>query len=206
MSHGGVDVSVGDVREPYGGWSEGPPDSCRAVGGNAWCGKVGPEFRPPAVKAQGQGRQSRAEPVQCQSSCAQTQLLPLPFLSLTHNFLLAAPSTKDKQRVGMVLCPSPPSGAACLCQDVSLHIVMKGVIKVTAGWNAACYHSSLPLSLFISPSLVPHIVCQCRAPVISNHHIFSSKGSVSVSSGGHHKHQHQLQLTNGLLALTTTEE
>lgn len=42
----------------------------------------------------------------------------------------------------MALGPSPPSGAAWLCQDVSLHIVMKGVIKVTAGWNGA---SSPPL-------------------------------------------------------------
>lgn len=56
-----------------------------------------------------------------------------------------------------MLCPSPPSGAACLCQDVSLHIVMKGVIKVTAGWNVACSSSSLSLflSLTLSVSLSP---------------------------------------------------
>lgn len=92
---------------------------------------------------------SRAEPVQCQSSCAPVQLTIHSFSSL-----LQAPShcpaTKDEQRVGMVMCPSPPSGAACLCQDVSRHIVMKGVIKVTAGWSVACSSSlSTPASLIL---------------------------------------------------------
>lgn len=66
----------------------------------------------------------------------------------------------------MVLCPSPPSGAACCCQDVSLHIVMKGVIKVTAGWNVA-YSSSFPKDatyLF----LTAHNVCQFEGLVVSN--------------------------------------
>lgn len=108
---------------------------------------------------------SRAKPVQCQSSWAPIQLTIPSFSSL-----LQAPShcpaTKDKQRVGMVMCPSPPSGAACLCQDVSRHIVMKGVIKVTAGWSAA-HSSSLSLPQYpSSPSLVAHFVF--KKPVICN--------------------------------------
>lgn len=75
----------------------------------------------------------------------------------------------------MALCPSPPSGTACLCQDVSLHIVMKGVIKVTAGWNVACSSSLSPPSLPLYPSslsLVAHIVCLCKMPVARNHYPF----------------------------------
>lgn len=80
----------------------------------------------------------------------------------------------------MELCPSPPSGAACLCQDVSLHIVMKGVIKVTAGWKVAYSSSSSPLPLYPSAlSLVAHIVCLCMKPVSGNQQ-FSSNGVVSV--------------------------
>lgn len=85
------------------------------------------------------------------------------------------PFTKDEWRVGMELCPSPPSGAACLCQDVSRHIVMKGVIKVTAGWSVAC-SSSLPY-----PCLLLHISAvdvRSQLFVISIQIIFSQEGSL----------------------------
>ena len=81
-----------------------------------------------------------------------------------------------------MLCPSPPSGAAWLCQDVSLHIVMKGVIKVTAGWNVACSSSSLSLSLSYSLSVSLSLLWHPSSltPVVGNHHIFSFK-EVSAS-------------------------
>lgn len=92
---------------------------------------------------------SRVKPVQCQSSCAPTRCTISSFSS-PPQAPSHCPSTKDEWRVGMVMCPSPPSGAACLCQDVSRHIVMKGVIKVTAGWSVACSSS-----LSLHPS-IPH--------------------------------------------------
>lgn len=96
--------------------------------------------------------------------CADTTIGPS--FSLLPQLPSRCQSRKDEQRVGMVLCPSPPSGAACLCQDVSLHIVMKGVIKVTAGWNVAD-SSSLPLYPS-SLSLVSHILyVRCKSLVIS---------------------------------------
>lgn len=52
--------------------------------------------------------------------------------------LLAALKDKGGSVMGGVLCPSPPSGAECLCQDIRLYKVMKDVIKVTACWSAAC--------------------------------------------------------------------
>ena len=131
----------------------------------SWYGKVGPECGPPAVKEQGQGQPRRAEPVQCQSSCAPTQLLPFPFSSQYPQLPPPpprCPSTKDEWRVGMGLGPSPPSGAACLCQDVTLHIVMKGAIKVTAGWNGACcppLSSSPTLSLSLVSRSTYCLVC-----------------------------------------------
>lgn len=109
---------------------------------------------PPPPSAQGRGQPCRAEPLQCQSSCAPMQLLSCPRLSCPPSLPSCRPFAKDKRRVGGMLRPSPPSGAACLCQDVSLHIVMKGVIKVTACWNGA--RSSSPL--------YPSLSCLCETP------------------------------------------
>lgn len=119
-----------------------------------WYGKGRLEFRTPAVTAQGQGQSCRAEPVQCQSTSTGTTSVPsFPFLLMPPYW---CQSEKDGWRVGKALCPSPPSGAAYLCQDVSLHIVMKGVIKVTAAWSVAYI---LPPSLCIYfPSNLLHIM------------------------------------------------
>lgn len=52
--------------------------------------------------------------------------------------LLDALKDKGGSEMGGVPCPSPPSGAECLCQDIRLYKVMKDVIKVTACRSAAC--------------------------------------------------------------------
>lgn len=126
--------------------------------------KVGAKLRPPACRRhKDEGQRGRSEPPQ-QSVKLCGRSTPLPslfhFLHPRHKLPPRTPppssstssSTKDKQRVGVMPRSSPPSGAACLCQDVSLHIVMKGVIKVTAGWNAASLRldSSSRLSLRVA--------------------------------------------------------
>ena len=117
---------------------------------------------------------SLAELSQSSVSQAVPQRKCHPFLYFPSELPSRCQSRKDEQRVGIVLCPSPPSGAACPCQDVSLHIVMKGVIKVTAGWNGA-YSVSLPLHPSPS-SLVAHIVCLCDDSVTDDQHTCTFNG------------------------------
>lgn len=88
------------------------------------------------------------------------------FLSLLFKLPSRCQSSKAQQRQRMVLCPSPPSGAACCCQDFSLHIVMKGVIKVTAGWNVA--YSASVLKHATCLFLTSNYVCQLEGLVVSN--------------------------------------
>lgn len=139
------------------------------LGWGFWLGKIGATaLTPRTVRAQGRGQPCRAERLRCQSSCAPMQRLCRPRLSCPASLPSCRPFAKDKWRVGRMWCPSPPSGAACLCQDVSLHIVMKGVIKVTACWNGACSSSALYPSLScLCKTLARIYTTATRQPIIS---------------------------------------